>query len=49
MTPSVVEADGTYYLPAAVNRQHGFGPVLDGFLLCRPMGEVRVRDVKSTA
>ncbi len=46
MTPSVVEADGTYYLPAAVNRQHGFGPVLDGFLLCRPMGEVRVRDVQ---
>ncbi|MET7489331.1 hypothetical protein [Streptomyces sp. NPDC005538] len=47
MTPSVVEADGTYYLPAAVNRQHGFGPVLDGFLLCRPMGEVRVRDVQA--
>ncbi|MFF6987571.1 hypothetical protein [Streptomyces sp. NPDC010273] len=46
MTPSVIEADGTYYLPAAVNRQHGFGPVLDGFLLCRPMGEVRVRDVQ---
>ncbi|XUL86040.1 hypothetical protein ACQ86D_04465 [Streptomyces galilaeus] len=47
MTPSVVEADGTYYLPAAVNRQHGFGPVLDGFLLCRPMGEVRVRDLRA--
>ena len=47
MTPSVVEADGTYYLPAAVNRQHGFGPVLDGFLFCRPMGEVRVRDVRA--
>ena len=47
MTPSVVEADGTYYLPAAVNRQHGFGPVLDGFLLCRPMGEVRVRDIRA--
>lgn len=46
MTPSLVEADGTYYLPAAVNRQHGFGPVVDGFLLCRPMGEVRVRDVQ---
>ncbi|WP_328826679.1 hypothetical protein OHT77_04640 [Streptomyces sp. NBC_00252] len=46
MTPSVIEADGTYYLPAAVNRQHGFGPVLDGFLLCRPMGAVRVRDVQ---
>ncbi|MDH6213947.1 hypothetical protein [Streptomyces pseudovenezuelae] len=46
MTPSLVEAAGTYYLPAAVNRQHGFGPVLDGFLLCRPMGEVRVRDIK---
>ncbi|MGW1209562.1 hypothetical protein ACWD5F_07955 [Streptomyces sp. NPDC002499] len=45
MTPSVVEAGGTYYLPAAVNRQHGFGPVLDGFLFCRPMGEVRVRDL----
>ena len=27
MTPSLVEAAGTYYLPAAVNRQHGFGPV----------------------
>ncbi|MGW0706171.1 hypothetical protein ACWD4G_09435 [Streptomyces sp. NPDC002643] len=47
MTPSVVEADGTYFLPAAVNRQHGFGPVVDGFLLCRPMGEVRVRDVRA--
>ncbi|MEU6911278.1 hypothetical protein ABZ935_39030 [Streptomyces coeruleorubidus] len=47
MTPSLVEAAGTYYLPAAVNRQHGFGPVADGFLLCRPMGEVRVRDVES--
>ncbi|WP_128375801.1 hypothetical protein [Streptomyces cavernae] len=47
MTPSLLEADGTYYLPAAVNRQHGFGPVRDGFLYCRPMGEVRVRDVRS--
>jgi len=47
MTPSVVEAAGTYYLPAAVNRQHGFGPVADGFLLCRPMGEVRVRDLRT--
>ncbi|MEU6357440.1 hypothetical protein ABZ896_50450 [Streptomyces sp. NPDC047072] len=47
MTPAVVEAAGTYYLPAAVNRQHGFGPVVDGFLLCRPMGEVRVRDVRA--
>ncbi len=46
MTPAVVEAAGTYYLPAAVHRQHGFGPVVDGFLLCRPMGEVRVRDVR---
>ncbi|MFD4504940.1 hypothetical protein [Streptomyces sp. NPDC058457] len=46
MTPSLVEAGGTYHLPAAVNRQHGFGPVLDGFLYCRPMGEVRVRDVR---
>jgi hypothetical protein len=45
MTPSLVEAAGTYYLPAAVNRQHGFGPVLDGFVFCRPMGAVRVRDV----
>ncbi|MET7454105.1 hypothetical protein ABZT03_19910 [Streptomyces sp. NPDC005574] len=44
MTPAVVEAGGTYYLPAAVNRQHGFGPVTDGFLLCRPMGAVRVRE-----
>ncbi|MFH0172443.1 hypothetical protein [Streptomyces cacaoi] len=47
MTPAVVEAAGTYYLPAAVNRQHGFGPVTDGFLLCRPMGEVRVRDARA--
>ena len=47
MTPSLVEAGGTYYLPAAVNRQHGFGPVRDGFLYCRPMGEVRVRDVRT--
>lgn len=47
MTPSLVEAAGTYLLPAAVNRQHGFGPVLDGFLYCRPMGEVRVRDVRA--
>lgn len=47
MTPSLIEAAGTYYLPAAVNRQHGFGPVTDGFLLCRPMGEVRVRDVRA--
>jgi hypothetical protein len=47
MTPSLVEAAGTYYLPAAVNRQHGFGPVTDGFLMCRPMGEVRVRDVRA--
>ncbi|MFF4802913.1 hypothetical protein ACFY1U_31635 [Streptomyces sp. NPDC001351] len=49
MTPSVVEAGGTYYLPAVVNRQHGFGPVLDGFVFCRPMGEVRVRDVRTGA
>ena len=47
MTPSLVEAAGTYYLAAAVNRQHGFGPVADGFLFCRPMGEVRVRDVRA--
>ncbi|MDX3132694.1 hypothetical protein PV367_23605 [Streptomyces europaeiscabiei] len=47
MTPSLIEADGTYFLPAAVNRQHGFGPVVDGFLLCRPMGEIRVRDVRA--
>ncbi|WP_149828128.1 hypothetical protein [Streptomyces tailanensis] len=47
MTPSLIEADGTYFLPAAVNRQHGFGPVVDGFLLCRPMGETRVRDVRA--
>lgn len=47
MTPSLIEADGTYLLPAAVNRQHGFGPVVDGFLLCRPMGETRVRDVRA--
>jgi hypothetical protein len=47
MTPSLVEAAGTYHLAAAVNRQHGFGPVTDGFLLCRPMGEVRVRDLRT--
>ncbi|MEV6112795.1 hypothetical protein AB0L59_09765 [Streptomyces sp. NPDC052109] len=47
MTPSLVEAAGTYYLPAAVRRQHGFGPVTDGFLLCRPMGEVRVADARA--
>ncbi|MCL6673796.1 hypothetical protein [Streptomyces panaciradicis] len=47
MTPAVVEAAGTYYLAAAVGRQHGFGPVTDGFLMCRPMGEVRVRDLRA--
>ncbi|MEV5880806.1 hypothetical protein AB0L75_42880 [Streptomyces sp. NPDC052101] len=47
MTPSLVEADGTYYLPAAVRRRHGFGPVADGFLLCHPMGQVRVADVRA--
>ncbi|GGI96386.1 hypothetical protein [Streptomyces brasiliensis] len=47
MTPSLVEAGGTYLLPAAVNRQHGFGPVLDGFLYCRPTGRVRVRDLNT--
>ncbi|OLZ74550.1 hypothetical protein AV521_02640 [Streptomyces sp. IMTB 2501] len=47
MTPSLIEAGGTYYLPAAVRRQHGFGPVADGFLLCRPMGEVRVADARA--
>ncbi|MCX4237570.1 hypothetical protein [Streptomyces ortus] len=48
MTPSVIEAGGTALIAAAVNRQHGFGPVVglaaDGFLLCRPMGAVRVAD-----
>ncbi|MER5719463.1 hypothetical protein [Streptomyces sp. NPDC002132] len=47
MTPAIVEAGGAYCLPAAVGRQHGFGPVTDGFLLCRPMGEVRVRDLRA--
>ncbi|MFF3846711.1 hypothetical protein [Streptomyces sp. NPDC002328] len=47
MTPSLIEAGGSYLLPAAVGRQHGFGPVTDGFLLCRPMGEVRVRDARA--
>ncbi|MEU8970616.1 hypothetical protein AB0D11_15265 [Streptomyces monashensis] len=47
LTPALIEAAGTYYLPAAVRRRHGFGPVTDGFLLCRPMGEVRVRDVRA--
>lgn len=45
MTPALIETAGTYLLPAAVNRQHGFGPVLDGFVYCRPMGAVRVRDL----
>ncbi|MFI6335549.1 hypothetical protein [Streptomyces sp. NPDC050535] len=49
MTPSLIEAAGTYYLAAAVNRQHGFGPVTDGFLLCRPMGETRARDLRTDA
>ncbi|MDC2960095.1 hypothetical protein PO587_37280 [Streptomyces gilvifuscus] len=47
MTPAVVEAAGTYWLAAAVGRQHGFGPVTDGFLMCRPMGAVRVRDLRA--
>ncbi|MFJ2608461.1 hypothetical protein ACIO13_26300 [Streptomyces sp. NPDC087425] len=47
MTPALIEAAGTYYLPAATHRQHGFGPVLDGFLLTRPMGEVRVHDASA--
>lgn len=47
MTPSLIEAAGTYCLPAAVHRRHGFGPVTDGFLLCRPFGEVRVRDLRT--
>ncbi|MET8131615.1 hypothetical protein ABZV24_06525 [Streptomyces sp. NPDC005251] len=47
MTPALVEAAGTYCLPAAVHRQHGFGPVVDGFLYCRPLGEVRVRDLRT--
>jgi hypothetical protein len=47
MTPAVIEAAGAYLLPAAVGRRHGFGPVADGFLLCRPMGEVRVRGVRA--
>ncbi|MGW3915729.1 hypothetical protein ACWEBX_30005 [Streptomyces sp. NPDC005070] len=47
MTPALVEAAGTYCLPAAVNRQHGFGPVAEGFLYCRPVGEVRVRDLRA--
>lgn len=44
MTPALIETAGTIVLPAAVNRQHGIGPAVDGFLLTRPMGEVRVRD-----
>ncbi|TLS44619.1 hypothetical protein FE633_18775 [Streptomyces montanus] len=47
MTPSVIEAGGTVLVAAAVERRHGFGPVTDGFLLCRPMGAVRVRDHRS--
>ncbi|MDX6346871.1 MAG: hypothetical protein QOF84_1661 [Streptomyces sp.] len=45
MTPALIETAGTILLPAATNRQHGIGPAVDGFLLTRPMGEVRVRDV----
>jgi hypothetical protein len=44
MTPALIETGRTILLPAAVNRQHGIGPVADGFLLTRPMGEIRVRD-----
>ncbi|MFE9649507.1 hypothetical protein ACFYO0_36440 [Streptomyces sp. NPDC006365] len=44
MTPTVIEAGGSVLVAGAVDRQHGFGPVTDGFLLCRPMGAVRVRD-----
>jgi hypothetical protein len=47
MTPSVIEAGGTALVAAAVNRQHGFGPVTDDFLLCRPAGAVRVADVRT--
>ncbi|MBV1938707.1 hypothetical protein KUF83_19370 [Streptomyces sp. BV286] len=47
MTPAVIEAGGTVLIAAAVNRQHGFGPVTDGFLLCRPMGAVRVADQRA--
>lgn len=47
MTPSVIEVGGTALVAAAVNRQHGFGPVTDDFLLCRPMGAVRVADVRA--
>ena len=46
MTPSVIEVGGTALVAAAVNRQHGFGPVTDDFLLCRPMGAVRVADAR---
>lgn len=45
LTPAVVEAGRTVLLPAAVDRRHGIGPVEDGFLLTRPFGRVRVRDV----
>jgi hypothetical protein len=44
LTPALIEVAGTVVLPAAVTRQHGFGPVTDGQLLSRPMGAVRVRD-----
>ncbi|GAA2659262.1 hypothetical protein [Streptomyces vastus] len=47
MTPTVIEAGGSVLVAGAVERQHGFGPVTDGFLLCRPMGAVRVRDHRS--
>ncbi|OIJ68842.1 hypothetical protein [Streptomyces mangrovisoli] len=47
MTPALVEAGGTYLLPAVVDRRAGFGPVADGFLLARPKGAVRVRDLRT--
>ncbi|MFJ2113633.1 hypothetical protein ACIOEX_17395 [Streptomyces sp. NPDC087850] len=47
LTPALIEAADTVAIPAAVNRQHGFGPVTDGHLLSRPMGEIRVRDARA--
>ncbi|WP_228447662.1 hypothetical protein [Streptomyces paludis] len=48
LTPALIEVAGTVVIPAAVNRQHGFGPVSEGHLLCRPMGRIRVAEARVT-
>ncbi|MEW1723179.1 hypothetical protein [Streptomyces sp. NPDC093109] len=47
LTPALIEVAGTVVIPAAVNRQHGFGPVSEGHLLCRPMGRIRVAEART--